>query len=210
MPGDVTVVDHPLIQHKLTELRRKETVSPVFRRTLREISFLLAYEATRDLGLTTTPIETPLVAVDAPTLGERWPVLVSILRAGNALLDGMMELMPEAPVGHIGLYREPETLVAVEYYCKLPEPLAGRRVVVVDPMLATGNSAIAAVGRIKENGADDIKYVSLLAAPEGIEQFRASHPDVDIYTAAIDERLDEHGYIVPGLGDAGDRIFGTK
>jgi len=210
MPGDVTVVDHPLIQHKLTELRRKETVSPVFRRTLREISFLLAYEATRDLGLTTTPIETPLVAVDAPTLGERWPVLVSILRAGNALLDGMMELMPEAPVGHIGLYREPETLVAVEYYCKLPEPLAGRRVVVVDPMLATGNSAIAAVGRIKENGADDIKFVSLLAAPEGIEQFRASHPDVDIYTAAIDERLDEHGYIVPGLGDAGDRIFGTK
>ncbi len=210
MPADVTVVDHPLVQHKLTELRRKETVSPVFRRTLREISFLLAYEATRDLGLTTTPIETPLVAVDAPTLGERWPVLVSILRAGNALLDGMMELMPEAPVGHIGLYREPETLVAVEYYCKLPEPLAGRRVVVVDPMLATGNSAVAAVGRIKENGADDIKFVSLLAAPEGIEQFRASHPDVDIYTAAIDERLDEHGYIVPGLGDAGDRIFGTK
>ncbi len=210
MPADVTVVDHPLAQHKLTELRRKETVSPVFRRTLREISFLLAYEATRDLGLTTTPIETPLVAVDAPTLGERWPVLVSILRAGNALLDGMMELMPEAPVGHIGLYREPETLVAVEYYCKLPEPLAGRRVVVVDPMLATGNSAVAAVGRIKENGADDIKFVSLLAAPEGIEQFRASHPDVDIYTAAIDERLDEHGYIVPGLGDAGDRIFGTK
>ena len=210
MPGDVTVVDHPLIQHKLTELRRKETVSPVFRRTLREISFLLAYEATRDLRLTTTPIETPLVAVDAPTLGERWPVLVSILRAGNALLDGMMELMPEAPVGHIGLYREPETLVAVEYYCKLPEPLAGRRVVVVDPMLATGNSAVAAVGRIKENGADDIKFVSLLAAPEGIEQFRASHPDVDIYTAAIDERLDEHGYIVPGLGDAGDRIFGAK
>ena len=210
MPGDVTVVDHPLIQHKLTELRRKETVTSVFRRTLREISFLLAYEATRDLGLTTTPIETPLIAVDAPTLGERWPVLVSILRAGNALLDGMMELMPEAPVGHIGLYREPETLVAVEYYCKLPEPLAGRRVVVVDPMLATGNSAVAAVGRIKENGADDIKFVSLLAAPEGIEQFRASHPDVDIYTAAIDERLDEHGYIVPGLGDAGDRIFGTK
>ncbi len=210
MPGDVTVVDHPLVQHKLTELRRKETVSPVFRRTLREISFLLAYEATRDLGLTTTPIETPLVALDAPTLGEHWPVLVSILRAGNALLDGMMELMPEAPVGHIGLYREPETLVAVEYYCKLPEPLAGRRVVVVDPMLATGNSAVAAVGRIKENGADDIKFVSLLAAPEGIEQFRASHPDVDIYTAAIDERLDEHGYIVPGLGDAGDRIFGTK
>ncbi len=210
MPADVTVVDHPLVQHKLTELRRKETMSPVFRRTLREISFLLAYEATRDLGLTTTPIETPLVAVDAPTLGERWPVLVSILRAGNALLDGMMELMPEAPVGHIGLYREPETLVAVEYYCKLPEPLAGRRVVVVDPMLATGNSAVAAVGRIKENGADDIKFVSLLAAPEGIEQFRASHPDVDIYTAAIDERLDEHGYIVPGLGDAGDRIFGTK
>ena len=210
MPADVTVVDHPLVQHKLTELRRKETVSPVFRRTLREISFLLAYEATRDLGLTTTPIEPPLVAVDAPTLGERWPVLVSILRAGNALLDGMMELMPEAPVGHIGLYREPETLVAVEYYCKLPEPLAGRRVVVVDPMLATGNSAVAAVGRIKENGADDIKFVSLLAAPEGIEQFRASHPDVDIYTAAIDERLDEHGYIVPGLGDAGDRIFCTK
>ncbi len=210
MPGDVTVIDHPLVQHKLTELRRKETVSPVFRRTLREISFLLAYEATRDLGLATTPIETPLVAFDAPTLAEDWPVLVSILRAGNALLDGMMELMPEAPVGHIGLYREPETLVAVEYYCKLPEPLAGRRVVVVDPMLATGNSAVAAVGRIKENGADDIKFVSLLAAPEGIEQFRASHPDVDIYTAAIDERLDEHGYIVPGLGDAGDRIFGTK
>ncbi len=210
MPGDVTVVDHPLVQHKLTELRRKETESPVFRRTLREISFLLAYEATRDLGLTTTPIETPLVAVDAPTLAERWPVLVSILRAGNALLDGMMELMPEAPVGHIGLYREPETLVAVEYYCKLPEPLAGRREVVVDPMLATGNSAVAAVTRIREHGADDIRFVSLLAAPEGIAQFRASHPDIDIYTAAIDERLDEHGYIVPGLGDAGDRIFGTK
>ena len=210
MPGDVTVVDHPLVQHKLTELRRKETESPVFRRTLREISFLLAYEATRDLGLTTTPIETPLVAVDAPTLAERWPVLVSILRAGIALLDGMMELMPEAPVGHIGLYREPETLVAVEYYCKLPEPLAGRREVVVDPMLATGNSAVAAVTRIREHGADDIRFVSLLAAPEGIAQFRASHPDIDIYTAAIDERLDEHGYIVPGLGDAGDRIFGTK
>ena len=210
MPGDVIVVDHPLVQHKLTELRRKETESPAFRRTLREISFLLAYEATRDLALATKRIETPLMAVEAPTLAEDWPVLVSILRAGNALLDGMMELMPEAPVGHIGLYREPETLVAVEYYCKLPEPLAGRRVVVVDPMLATGNSAVAAVGRIKENGADDIKFVSLLAAPEGIEQFRASHPDVDIYTAAIDERLDEHGYIVPGLGDAGDRIFGTK
>ena len=210
MPGDVTVVDHPLVQHKLTELRRKETVSPVFRRTLREISFLLAYEATRDLGLTTTPIETPLVAVDSPTLAELWPVLVSILRAGNALLDGMMELMPEAPVGHIGLYRDPETLVAVEYYCKLPEPLAGRRVVVVDPMLATGNSAVAAVARIREHGADDIRFVSLLAAPESIDKFRASHPDIDIYTAAIDERLNEHGYIVPGLGDAGDRIFGTK
>ncbi len=210
MPGDVTVVDHPLVQHKLTELRRKETESPVFRRTLREISFLLAYEATRDLGLTTTAIETPLAALDAPTLAEEWPVLVSILRAGNALLDGMMELMPEAPVGHIGLYREPETLVAVEYYCKLPEPLAGRRVVVVDPMLATGNSAVAAVDRIKDNGGSDIRFVSVLAAPEGVDHLSASHPDIDIYTAAVDARLDEHGYIVPGLGDAGDRIFGTK
>ena len=210
MPGDVIVVDHPLVQHKLTELRRKETESPVFRRTLREISFLLAYEATRDLGLTTTPIETPLAALDAPTLAEDWPVLVSILRAGNALLDGMMELMPEAPIGHIGLYREPETLVAVEYYCKLPEPLAGRRVVVVDPMLATGNSAVAAVDRIKENGGADIRFVSVLAAREGIDHLSASHPDIDIYTAAVDARLDENGYIVPGLGDAGDRIFGTK
>ena len=195
MPGDVIVVDHPLVQHKLTELRRKETESLAFRRTLREISFLLAYEATRDLGLAMTAIETPLVAVDAPTLAEDWPVLVSILRAGNALLDGMMELMPEAPV---------------EYYCKLPDRLEGRRVVVVDPMLATGNSAVAAVHRIKEHGAEDIKFVSLLAAPEGIDQLRAGHPDIDIYTASIDERLDEHGYIVPGLGDAGDRIFGTK
>ena len=210
MPNDVIVITHPLIQHKLTEIRRTETRSAQFRRMLREISLLLAYEVTRDLPVTTKQIDTPLTTIDAPTLDGDWPILVSILRAGNILLEGMLELLPEAAVGHIGLYREPDTLVAVEYYCKLPEPLAGRLVIVVDPMLATGNSAVAAIDRLKESGADDLRFVALLAAPEGLEVFRQSHPDVQVYTAAIDEALNAHGYIVPGLGDAGDRLFGTK
>lgn len=210
MSDNVTVIDHPLVQHKLSEMRRRDTSSATFRMLLREISFLLAYEVTRDLPLTTKPIETPLARIEAPTLDGEWLALISILRAGNVLLEGMLELAPEAPVGHIGLYRDPETLVAVEYYCKLPEALDGRLVVVADPMLATGNSAVAAVDRLKERGASRVRMVCLLAAPEGLDRLRDAHADVDIFTAAVDERLDEKGYIVPGLGDAGDRLFGTK
>ncbi len=210
MARDVTVVDHPLVQHKLALMRRKETATAAFRQLLREISLLLAYEVTRDLPLTKVSIETPLARMEAPKLEGKKMVLISILRAGNGLLEGMLDLVPSARVGHIGLYRDPETLVAVEYYFKVPEGLEERLVIVVDPMLATGNSAAAALSRIKVAGARTIKYVCLLAAPEGITALSEAHPDVPIYTAAIDDHLNDHGYIMPGLGDAGDRLYGTK
>jgi uracil phosphoribosyltransferase len=208
--SNVTVVDHPLVQHKLTVMRKRETTTVKFRQLSREVATLLAYEVTRDLPMTTTPIETPLAEMVAPTLAGKKLCFVSILRAGEGLLQGMLDLVPSARVGHIGIYREPETLVAVEYYYKVPEDLQERLVIVVDPMLATGNSAVAAVSKLKEDGAQQIKFVCLLAAPEGIDHFRDSHPDVPVFTAAIDQRLNDHGYIVPGLGDAGDRLYGTK
>lgn len=207
---DVTVVDHPLVQHKLTLMRDKDTPTAHFRGLLREISLLLAYEVMRDLPLTLKEIETPLATIRAPVLAGKKLCIVSILRAGNGLLDGMLDLVPSARVGHVGLYRDPKTLKAVEYYYKVPHSIGERRVVVVDPMLATGNSAVAAVQRLKEGGAQDMKFVCLLAAPEGVATFSEAHPNVPIFTAAIDERLDDHGYIVPGLGDAGDRVYGTK
>jgi uracil phosphoribosyltransferase len=210
MTGTLTVVEHPLIQHKLTLMRERDTPSAVFRQLLREISTLLAYEVLRDLPVTTRTIETPLAEMEAPVLKGKKLCLVSILRAGSGLLEGMLDLVPSARVGHIGLYRDPETLEPVEYYLKLPEGIAERPVIAVDPMLATGNSASAAVQRVKEHGAHDIKLVCLLAAPEGIAAFQAHHPDVPIFTAAVDSRLNDHGYIVPGLGDAGDRMYGTK
>lgn len=206
----LTVVDHPLVQHKLTILRDRETSTSKFRQLLREISQFLAYEVTRSLPMETRRIETPVCAMDAPTLAGPKLVLVSILRAGNGLLDGMLELVPSARVGFVGLYRDEVTLQPVEYYRKLPERLDERLVIVVDPMLATGNSASAAIDFVKEAGARDIRFLCLLAAPEGVERLRAAHPDVPIVTAAMDERLNEHGYIVPGLGDAGDRMYGTK
>jgi uracil phosphoribosyltransferase len=208
--GPVTVVDHPLVQHKLTMARRKETPTAAFRSLVSELAMLLAYEVTRDLPLTTERIDTPLAAMDAPVLADRHPCLISILRAGNGLLDGMLQLLPQARVGHIGLYRDHDTLQAVEYYYKVPDDMALRPVIVVDPMLATANSAVAALDRIKRDGARDIKLVCLLAAPEGIAHLHGNHPDVPVFTAAIDERLNGKGYIVPGLGDAGDRIYGTR
>ena len=208
--NNVTVIDHPLVQHKLSLMRRRETPSNRFRELLREISLLLGYEVMRDLALEVRTIETPLAETRSSFLSGKKLALISILRAGNGLLEGMLELVPSARVGHIGLYRDPETFVAVEYYFKVPDSLDERPVIMLDPMMATANSAIAAVERIKEVGANDIKIVCLLAAPEGIEAFCAAHPDVPIFSAAIDERLDEHGYIVPGLGDAGDRLYGTK
>jgi uracil phosphoribosyltransferase len=207
---NVTVVDHPLVQHKLTLMRKRETTTVKFRQLSREVSTLLAYEVTRDLPMTTTPIETPVAEMIAPTLAGKKLCVVSILRAGDGLLQGMLDLVPSARVGHVGIYRDPETLVAVEYYYKVPEDLQERLVVVIDPMLATGNSAVAAVSKLKEDGAQQIKFVCLLAAPEGIAQFQSVHPDVPIFTASIDKRLNDHGYIVPGLGDAGDRLYGTK
>ena len=206
----VTVIDHPLVQHKLTLMRRKETPTAKFRQLLREISLLLGYEVTRDLPLEDQQIETPLQTMAAPVLSGKKLVLISILRAGNGLLEGMLDLMPSARVGHVGLYRDPDTLVAVEYYFKVPDDLGNRPVIAVDPMLATANSAIAALQRIKDAGARDLKMVCLLAAPEGIERFQDAHPDVPIFTAAIDDHLNGHGYILPGLGDAGDRLYGTK
>jgi uracil phosphoribosyltransferase len=210
MAGTVVVIDHPLVQHKLTLLRKAETSAAVFRTLLREISMLLAYEVTRDMPLTYVRIKTPLALMQAPVLAGKKLVLVSILRAGNGILDGMLELIPSARVGHIGLYRDPKTHVAIEYYFKVPEDIAERDVLVVDPMLATGNSAVAALHRLKDTGAKTLKFVCLLAAPEGIRHMHEQHPDVPIYTAAVDERLDAHDYIIPGLGDAGDRLFGTK
>ena len=206
----VTVIDHPLVQHKLTIMRNKETSTASFRRLLREISTLLCYEVTRNLDLTTMRIETPLVEIDSPILEGKKLVFASILRAGNGLLEGMLDLVPAARVAHIGVYRDHETLMPVEYYFKAPEDLANRLVIVVDPMLATGNSAIAAMDQLKKRGASNIRFLCLLAAPEGIERFRSAHPDIPIFTASIDSHLNEQGYIVPGLGDAGDRMYGTK
>ena len=208
--ASVNVIDHPLVQHKLTLMRRKETSTASFRRLLSEIGTLLAYEVTRDLPLEMIPIETPLAKIDAPTLSSKKLCLISILRAGNGLLDGMLDLIPSARVGHLGLYRDPQSLQAVEYYCKLPLDIDERLAVVLDPMLATGHSAVAAINRIKHYGARMIKFVCLVAAPEGVRTLQEAHPDVPIYTAAVDSHLNEHGYIVPGLGDAGDRLFGTK
>jgi uracil phosphoribosyltransferase len=204
------LIEHPLIQHKLTIMRKAETSTQKFRGLLAEISMLLAYEVTRDMPMTETQIQTPVAPMHAPMLAGKKIVLVSILRAGQGIVDGMMRILPSARIGHIGLYREPKTRVVVEYYFKVPKDISERDVILVDPMLATGNSAVAAVHRIKQTQPKSIKFVSLLAAPEGIANMHNEHPDVQIYTAAIDERLDEHGYIVPGLGDAGDRLFGTK
>ena len=208
--SSVTVVDHPLIQHKLTIMRDKETSTAGFRRLLREIAHLLCYEVTRDLELELMTIETPIQEMQAPTLKGKKLVFASILRAGNGLLEGMLDLVPAARVAHIGIYRDHETLQPVEYYFKAPSSLDDRLIIVVDPMLATANSAIAAVDRLKRRGANNLRFLCLLAAPEGVEKFTKAHPDVPVFTAAIDDHLNEKGYIVPGLGDAGDRIFGTK
>ena len=205
-----TVVDHPLVKHKLTQMRRKDTSTAEFRALLQEISLLLGYEATRDLKLTDEPIETPLARMDAPVLEGKKLVLIAILRAGQGILDGMLQLVPSARVGHIDLYRDPKTLLAVEYYYKVPNQLADRDVIVCDPMLATGNSAVAALNRIKKSKPGSLRFVCLLACPEGLANLREHHPDVHVITAAVDEKLDEHGYILPGLGDAGDRLFGTR
>ena len=210
MTEHLTVVNHPLVQHKLSIMRDKSTSTAGFRRLLREISLLLAYEVTRDLDVTTATIETPLGPMEAPTLEGKKLALISILRAGNGLLDGILELIPAARVGFIGLYRDPETLQPVQYYSKVPNQLDSRMTIVVDPMLATGNSSVAAIDLLKQAGAKNICFLCLLAAPEGVQRMREAHPDVRIVTASLDERLDEHGYIVPGLGDAGDRMFGTK
>ncbi len=206
----VHVVDHPLVQHKLSLMRDVNTVTSKFRQLLREISLLMAYEVCRDLDTELVDVTTPLESTRSPKLEGKKLCFVSILRAGNGLLDGMLDLIPSARVGHVGLYRDPKTLVPVEYYLKLPDAIGDRLSIVVDPMLATGNSAVAAVQRVKDAGATRIKFVCLLAAPEGIETFAAAHPDVPVYTAAVDRGLDDHGYIRPGLGDAGDRMYGTK
>lgn len=206
----VTVVDHPLVQHKLTLMRDQTRSTKGFRQLLNEIGMLLLYEITRDLPTEMVEIETPITRMQAPQIAGKKLVLAPILRAGVGFLDGMLDLVPSARVAHIGLYRDPETLSAVEYYFKAPSDLADRTVLVLDPMLATANSAVAAVDRLKERGARDLRMVCLLAAPEGIGNFQAMHPEVPIWTCAIDERLNEHGYIVPGLGDAGDRMFGTR
>ncbi|KGJ04607.1 uracil phosphoribosyltransferase [Paracoccus halophilus] len=206
----LTIVNHPRVQHKLTIMRDRNTSTAGFRRLLREISLLLAYEVTRELEMTSKRIETPLGAMEAPTLEGKKLALISILRAGNGLLDGILELIPAARVGFVGLYRDPETLQPVQYYFKVPNDLDARMTIVVDPMLATGNSLVAAIDLLKQAGATNLRFLSLLAAPEGVARMREAHPDVPIVTAALDERLDDHGYIVPGLGDAGDRMFGTK
>jgi len=206
----INIVDHPLIQHKLTLMRRRDTSIRTFRELVNEIAMLLGYEVSRDLALTTESIETPLETMDAPIIEGKKLCFVSILRAGNGLLEGLLRLMPSARVGHVGLYRDPDTLVAVEYYYKVPSDIGERLTIVVDPMLATAHSAIAAVDRLKEGGAKRMKFVCLLAAPEGVKAFNDAHPDIELYTAAVDRQLNEHGYILPGLGDAGDRIYGTR
>jgi len=210
MSQQVTVIDHPMVQHKLTLLRQKDRSTNSFRTLLSEISMLLGYEVTRDLPLVYQEIETPLAKMRAPLIEGKKVVLLNILRAGTGMVEGMLRILPSARVGQIGLYRDPETLGAIEYYFKLPNEMHDRDVLVVDPMLATGNSAVAAVDRVKTASPRSIKFVCLLAAPEGLINFREAHPEVPVYAAAIDERLNEHGYILPGLGDAGDRLFGTK
>jgi uracil phosphoribosyltransferase len=203
-------IDHPLVQHKLTLLRQKDRSTNSFRRLLHEISMLMAYEVTRDMPTQMIDIETPMEAMRSPVIDGKKTVFVVIMRAGSGFLDGMLEVVPGARVGHVGLYRDPKTLVAVEYYFKMPQDMHERDAIVLDPMLATGNSAVAAVDRLKESGPKSIRFVCLLAAPEGLATFHRHHPEVPVYTAAVDRQLDEHGYIVPGLGDAGDRLFGTK
>lgn len=210
LPDNVHLITHPLVQHKLTLMRKKEASTNSFRRLLGELASLMAYEVTRDMPLQDVEIETPLETTTGKVIDGKKLVFVSILRAGNGLLDGMLNVVPGARVGHIGLYRDPKTLVAVEYYFKMPQSMNERDIVVVDPMLATGNSAIAALDRLKELSPKSIKLVCLLTCPEGIAALHAAHPDVPIYTAAIDRQLNDHGYILPGLGDAGDRIYGTK
>ena len=207
---NLKIVDHPLVQHKLTKMRKKDTPTNHFRQLLREISLLLAYEITRNLDMTTVNIETPIENFEAPTLDGKKLALVSILRAGNGLLDGVLDLIPSARVGYVGLYRDEKTLEPVQYYFKVPNELSERVVITLDPMLATGNSAAAAVQRIKDAGATRVKFVCLLAAPEGLTAFSEQHPDVPIVTASVDRELNEHAYILPGLGDAGDRMYGTK
>jgi uracil phosphoribosyltransferase len=206
----VHLVLHPLVQHKLTLMRQKDRSTSNFRRLLHEISMLMAYEVTREMPTQLIEIETPLETMQSPVIDGKKTVFVVIMRAGSGLLDGMLEVVPGARIGHVGLYRDPKTLVAVEYYFKMPHDMHERDAIVLDPMLATGNSAVAAVDRVKETSPRSIRFVSLLAAPEGLKNFHAHHPDVPVYTAAIDRQLDEHGYIRPGLGDAGDRLFGTK
>jgi uracil phosphoribosyltransferase len=210
MTEHLTIVEHPLVQHKLTLMRDKETSTKSFRQLLREISHLLAYEVTRELPMTTMRVETPLEPMDAPIIAGKKLALVSILRAGNGLLDGILELIPNARVGFVGLYRDPDTLQPVQYYFKVPNELEDRLTIVVDPMLATGNSSAAAIDLLKGAGASNIRFLCLLAAPEGVARMKAAHPDVPIVTAALDSHLNDHGYIVPGLGDAGDRMYGTK
>ena len=210
MDSTIHIVDHPLVQHKLSLMREKTQPTATFRQRMREVSLLLAYEVTRDLPLETTEIDTPLELMQAPVLSGKKLCFVSILRAGNGLLEGMLDLLPSARVGHVGIYRAPDTLNAIEYYYKVPQDIDDRLVIVVDPMLATAHSGIAAVDRLKQGGAKKMKFVCLLAAPEGISAFTTAHPDVPLYTAAIDRQLNEHGYILPGLGDAGDRLYGTR
>jgi uracil phosphoribosyltransferase len=203
-------IDHPLVQHKLTLLRQKDRSTNSFRRLLHEIAMLMAYEVTRDMPTQLIEIETPLARMRSPVIDGKKTVFVIVMRAGSGFLDGMLEVVPGARVGHIGLYRDPKTHVAIEYYFKMPQDMPDRDAIVLDPMLATGNSAVAAVERLKETAPKSIRFVCLLAAPEGLANFQRHHPDVPVFTAAVDERLDDHGYIVPGLGDAGDRLFGTR
>lgn len=207
---DVTVVDHPLVRHKLSLMRRKETSTKSFRQMLKEIGGLICYEVTRDLPLADVEVETPLATIQAPVLAGKKLVFAPVLRSGMVMLEGMLDLVPAARVAHVGLYRDPATLACVEYYFKTPADLAERLVVVIDPMLATGNTAVAAADRLKEAGAKQIRMACLVAAPEGLSNFHGHHPDVPVWVAAIDQRLDDHGYILPGLGDAGDRMYGTK
>jgi len=210
MPDHFNIINHPLVQHKLTLMRRKETPSSTFRQLLWEISMLLAYEITQDLQLVDVNIDTPLCRTRSPILAGKKLALISILRAGNGLLDGILEVIPAARVGFVGMYRNEETLEPIEYYCKVPAELEDRLVIAVDPMLATGNSSVAAIDRLKKEGAKDLRLLCLLAAPEGVARMKEAHPDVPIFTASLDEKLDDRGYIVPGLGDAGDRMFGTQ
>ena len=210
MSGQVHVIAHPLVQHKLSLMRMKSTSTSAFRNLVSEVSMLLAYEVTRDMPTHSVAIDTPLTRTTGPMLDGKKTVLIPIMRAGTGILDGMLQLLPSARVGHVGLYRDPKTLEPVEYYFKVPKVMTDRDAIIVDPMLATGNSAVAAVDRVKDTHPRSIKFVCLLTCPEGLATFHGHHPDVPVYTAAIDSHLDAHGYIVPGLGDAGDRLFGTK